>query len=427
MKHFRFEWKKLTKQKMIWGTVLLSLIAAISLYFFNYSVAEKLHENNIAGVKNTIQDIESWIENEEIELKKAEESGEASEIETIEGKIERFKGLILWREQWLEDYTTSNWQSIFQEDIAQLEEVEAGHAGIGVEEQNVGNFTIRVTKEETEWLMEQELEPVAHDSHFFFFHPTIYDQFTGKSLEAWKKLTKRYGETGLTYLYQMMPNYYLTIIILIGLFIFGNTISAESIGKKRGLHFFFVQPIPKMRLFMAKYVSGLLYLIAFILLIVAAPLVSSLFTKGIGSLQYPVLIYEGAIPNPFGDEFTRLSAENDLFHFIPMGEYFLQAIGLALVLAFFLYSLYLLISFFIKSPTINLLIVSGLTFGGMMALSPSKFNPFTYVDIHRVLNGEIAALSIDPSIHFQNGVILLVGLGFLLAVINLVVFRFKRI
>ena len=34
MKHFRFEWKKLTKQKMIWATVLLSFIAAISLYFF---------------------------------------------------------------------------------------------------------------------------------------------------------------------------------------------------------------------------------------------------------------------------------------------------------------------------------------------------------------------------------------------------------
>ena len=224
----------------------------------------------------------------------------------------------------------------------------------------------------------------------------------------------------------MMPNYYLTIIILIGLFIFGNTISAESRGKKRGLHFFFVQPIPKMRLFMAKYVSGLLYLIAFILLIVAAPLVSSLFTKGIGSLQYPVLFYEGAIPNSFDPQYTRLSAENDSFHFIPMGEYFLQAIGLALVLAFFLYSLYLLISFFVKSPTINLLIVAGLTFGGMMALSPSIYNPFTYVDIHRVLNGEIAALSIDPSIHFQNGVILLLGLGFLLAVINLVVVSIQK-
>ena len=302
-----------------------------------------------------------------------------------------------------------------------------GHAGLGIESQSVGPFTIRVSSEETKWLVEHDLEPVAHDSHFYFLHPTLYDEFTGKALDAWKKLTKRYGETGLTYLYQMMPNYYLTIIILIGLFIFGNTISAESKGKKRGLHFFFVQPIPKMRLFVAKYVSGLLYLVGFILLIVAAPLLSSLFTKGIGSLQYPVLFYEGAIPNSFDAKFTRLSAENDSFHFITMGEYFLQAIGLALVLAFFLYSLYLLISFFIKSPTINLLIVGGLAFGGMKALSPSKYNPFTYVDIHRVLNGKIAALSIDPSIHFQNGVTLLLGLGFLLVVMNLVLFRFKRI
>ena len=426
MKHFRFEWKKLTKQKMIWATVLLSFIAAISLYFFNYSVAEKLHENNIAGVKNTIQDIESWIENEEIELNKVKESGKSSEIETIAEKIERFNSLILWREQWLEDYTTGNWQNIFQEDLAYLEDAVAGHASIGIEEQNVGNFTIRVTKEETEWLLERGLEPVAHKPNFYFFHPTIYDQFTGKSLEAWNGLTKRYGETGLTYLYQMMPNYYLMIIIFIGLFIFGNTISAESRGKKRGLHFFFVQPIPKMRLFVAKYVSGLLYLIGFILLIIAAPLLSSLFTKGIGSLQYPVLFYEGAIPNSFDAKFTRLSAENDLFHFIPMGEYFLQAIWLALVSAFFLYSLYLSISFFVKSPTINLIIVSGMAFGGLKLLPSSPYNPFTYIDIHRVLNGETAALSINPDIHFQNGVILLLVLGFLLAVINALVFRFKR-
>lgn len=426
MKHFRFEWKKIMKQKMIWTTVLLSFLAAIGLYFFNYSVAEKIHENNITSTQNTKQDFENSLENEEIELKKAEENGETDEIETITDNIKSYKNSILLREQWLEEYAEGNWGNIFQEDIEYLKDVIAGHAGIGIEEQSVGPFTIRVTKEETEWLVKHKLEPVTHNSGFYFLHPTLYDTFSGKALESWGNLTKRYGETGLTYLYQMMPNYYLTIIILIGLFIFGNAISAESRGKKRGLHFFFVQPIPKMRLFMAKYVSGLLYLIAFILLIVAAPLLSSLFTKGIGSLQYPVLFYEGAIPNSFDAQYTKLSAENDLFHFIPMGDYFVQAIALALVLAFFLYSLYLFISFLVKSPTINLMVVVGLTFGGLILLPTSPYNPFTYVDIHRVLNGETAALSINPDIHFQNGVILLFVLGFVLAVINSLMFRFKR-
>ena len=426
MKHFRFEWKKLTKQKMIWATVLLSFLAAISLYFFNYSVAEKIHENNIAGVKNTKQYFETELENEDIKLKKLEERGKADKIEASEENIERYNNAILWRELWLKDYTKGNWQNIFQEDIEYLEEVLSGNAGLGVEEQNVVTFTIRASKEETEWLMKHKLEPVAHETNYYFLHPTIYDQFTGKSLEAWKNLTKRYGETGLSYLYQMMSNYYLTIAILIGLFIFGNTISAESRGKKRGLHFFFVQPVSKIRLFIAKYISGFLHLVGFILLIIAAPLLSSLFTKGIGSLQYPVLFYEGAIPNSFDAKYTQLSAENDSFHFIPMGEYFLQAIALALVLAFFLYSFYLLVSFLIKSPVINLMIVGGLAFGGLKLLPPSPYNPFTYVDIHRVLNGEIAALSINSAIYFQNGVILLSTLGLLLAAISLLIFRFKR-
>ena len=426
MKHFRFEWKKLTKQKMIWATVLLSFLAAIGLYFFNYSVAEKIHENHIASVENAKQYFETELENEEIELKKLVERGEADKIKASEEKIEQYNNAILLRELSLKNYIKGNWQNYFQEDIEYLEEVVSGNAGLAVEGQNVRTFTIRASKEETEWLMEHKLEPVAHRTHFYFLHPTIYDEFTGKALEAWKKLTKRYGETGLSYLYQMMSNYYLTIAILIGLFIFGNTISAESRGKKRGLHFFFVQPVSKIRLFIAKYISGLLHLVGFILLIVAAPLVSSLFTKGIGSLQYPVLFYEGAIPNSFDPQYTKLSAENDSFHFIPMGEYFLQAIGLALVLAFFLYSLYLFISFLVKSPTMNLMIVGGLAFGGLTLLPSSPYNPFTYVDIHRVLNGEIAAISINPAIHFQNGIILLLVLGFLLAVINLLVFRFKR-
>lgn len=87
---------------------------------------------------------------------------------------------------------------------------------------------------------------------------TIYDAFTGRAEQSWHALTKRYGQTGLYYLYQMMGKYYVLFAILIGLFIFGNTISSESTRKKRGLSFYFGQPICKWALFFAKYSSGLI-------------------------------------------------------------------------------------------------------------------------------------------------------------------------
>ena len=60
----------------------------------------------------------------------------------------------------------------------------------------------------------------------------------------------------------------------------------------------------------------------------------------------------------------------------------------------------------------------------MKWLPVSRWNPFTYVDIHRVLNGELAALTINPSIQFENGVLLLSIIGVVLIGMNALLFRF---
>lgn len=137
-----------------------------------------------------------------------------------------------------------------------------------------------------------------------------------------------------------------------------------------------------------------------------------------------MLVYEGAIPNSFGDQYTKLSAENDQFHFIPLSEYAWKTAVLSLLLLLFLYGLYLCFSYVIKNPPVNLLIVGAIVLGGMKWLPVSRWNPFTYADIHRVLNGELAALTINPSIQFENGVLLLSIIGVVLIGMNALLFRF---
>jgi len=202
----------------------------------------------------------------------------------------------------------------------------------------------------------------------------------------------------------MIPYLYIPIVILLGCFLFGNNISAEAGKKKRGIHLYFTQPIRRSSLFTAKYLSGLLYTVGYVVLMLLIPLLCSLFTKGLGNFNYPVLVYESGVPNPYGAEFNALNPIQDQFHFISLIEYLRHTIVLTIVLVIFLYSLYYVFSLIIKSPTITVIFLSIITYCGMRVYS-SRFNPFTYIDIHKVLTGESAAMNFNHAINFQNGIL----------------------
>ena len=86
-------------------------------------------------------------------------------------------------------------------------------------------------------------------------------------------------------------------------------------------------------------------------------------------------------------------------------------------LPFFTYSIYFLLALGIRNQSITILVTGGILFDGMTVLPLSAYNPFTYVDIHRALNGEIATLAFNPAIGFQHGMLALfvVGTAVLLA------------
>ena len=61
----------------------------------------------------------------------------------------------------------------------------------------------------------------------------------------------------------------------------------------------------------------------------------------------------------------------------------------------------------------------------MTVLPKVPFNPFTYVDIHKVVNREFAIATFNESITIMNGLIVLGSLGLILTV--LCYMRFKRL
>ncbi|TKH17292.1 ABC transporter permease [Bacillus wiedmannii] len=416
MKHlFQFEFKKSIKKKTTWIAVLTSIFFISSLYFLNYSVAEDIQRGNLSFAQNSVNISQQVLKELELQKIEAEQSGDVEKIAENKLAIQETQQSLSQKNKWIANYSQGNWQDIYEENINHLQFMFKSSKGTNsfplvIEKQNLSLFTPRATLEELLLLKKNKAEPFIQNTIYTPYLFTIYDQFTGSALEYWEKSTMRYGTTGSLFLYQIIQHYYIPVLILLGCFIFGNNISSEMNNKKRGLHFYYTLPIKRKSLFITKYFSGFLSTLVFVLLMLLIPLLCNYFTKGIGNFNYPVLMYEGSEPNPFGSEYTSLNPIKDQFHFITLKNYFGQVLLLTVVLTFFLYSFYYISSLLLKSLSITTSFVGIIAFIGMKSFS-SPYNPFTYVNIHSVLTGETATLVFNPSINLSTGVMLTFALG----------------
>ena len=412
---FQFEFKKSFKKKTTWIAILTSIFFISGLYFLNYSVAEDIQRGNLSFAQNSVNISQQVLKELELQKIEAEQNGDIEKITESKLAIQESQQSISKKNNWIANYSQNNWQKIHEENINELQFMFNSSKGSNtfpsaIEQQNISLFTARATLEELVLLKKNTVEPFIQNTTYTPYLFTIYDQFTGSALDQWKKSTMRYGTTGSLFLYQIIQYYYIPVLILLGCFIFGNNISSEMNNKKRGLHFFYTLPIKRKSLFTTKYFSGFFSTFGFVLLMLLIPLLCSYFTKGIGNFDYPVLVYEGSEPNPFGSEYNSLNPIKDQFHFIPLKNYFGQVLLLTALLTFFLYSFYYISSLLLKNLSITTSFVGIIAFIGMKSFS-SPYNPFTYVNIHSILTGETATLVFNPSINLSNGIMLTFVLG----------------
>ncbi|WP_245639447.1 ABC-2 transporter permease [Viridibacillus arvi] len=415
------------KKKTTWAAFFLTIAAVIGLYFFNYSIAKSNHQGNIARLDYIIETYQKWVNDTKVEKEEAEKDGNRKKVKSLTAEIKRIQKSNSKYITRKENYINENWHKIYKEQIPDLHDwldnfndQSRGYEG---SDQNINNFTSRATLEEVLLIEKNDVTPFIQNSIYTPYLPTIYDEFTGTVKETWEQETKRYATTGLSYIYQLIQQLYIPIFIIIGCFIFANNISSDTSNKKKGLNFYFVLPIQKKKLFIAKYLSGFIYTLGFVVFMLLVPLLCSLFTKGLGSFKYPVLIYEGSEPNPYNSEYNILDPLKDQFHFIHLSSYLLQALLLSIVLVIFLYSFYYVLSLFVRNPIVTAILVGIITFLGLKY--PAAYNPFTYVDIHKILNGETATLAFNPAIDLQNGMFVLLGIGCLMTLLGYI--RFSKL
>ncbi|WP_432352071.1 ABC transporter permease subunit [Sporosarcina sp. A2] len=423
MKTFLFECKKLFRKRKVWTAAILTSAAIIVLYLFSYHTAESIRSVNILKAEQYKNVFTSMSEEARTEIARSERTGDDSTVKELKEAIVRAEKSQENYEQLISDFQNRSWKRIYQQDLDFLEIAINEKGSTIIEEQPINDFTLRATKIEKEWLLKRNLDPLIQQTVYTAYLPTIYDTFTGKAEEEWKKITTRYAETGVGFTYTMMSKYYLPLLALISCFVFGNGFSSQMNRKERGLHFAMTQPVRKITLFTANYGSAIISVVGFFIFLTGLPFLCSLLTKGIGSFQFPVLVYEGGKENPFGSEFNALNPETDLFHFIPFQTYFLKAIVLGILLTLVLLGLYTLYSLLIKSAIGTVVMTGGTAAVGWILLKTSPYNPFTYLDIHGVLNGTLAAEAFNPAFSFETGVGVLAIAAIVFLTINFLVFQ----
>ncbi|GGE85664.1 hypothetical protein GCM10007140_38810 [Priestia taiwanensis] len=412
----------------MWITVLLSIIALVSLYVFSHSKAEEVRERNIGFMKKNIEAQPERNAHANREIQKVE-NGPAIEKEAALNMKKIYEREHDIEHRWLKAYEEKDWgelNHVEEENISFWMEEYKGMASfyyfIG-EDSNMAWFTARATLEELKRLEEHAIEPFVQPKPYtnsFPFLATIYDDYKGRSLEEWEQLTKRYATTGWSFMYQLIQGMAIPVLILIGCFIFGNNVSAEVGSKKRGLLFYYVLPVKRRNVFLAKYMSGLLMTLLFVVCMLLVPVMSGLFIGDIGSLKYPVLVYDGSIPSTVDPMFNSLKPMEDTFHFITLQEYIGKIGLLTLTVTIMMYSLYYVLSILVKVPPVTVLLTAIITFIGMK-MPPLPYNPFSYIDMNKIVNREAATLAFNPAMEIQNGLFvvsvvacLFIALGYML-------------
>ncbi|MDQ0208392.1 hypothetical protein [Alkalicoccobacillus murimartini] len=384
-----FECKKLLKKRPIVAAICLCMLSAVWLYSSSYSRAT--HDQDILltqGIENYELQNESYIQELKLERMKAEEAGDTQQTDQLTEEIEM-------HEEWAADYNehlpneeSSISEPLYQGQIVYLHDLlhDPQNYGMYIVDQEMSNFTYLVTMEEIKHLQKYKLEPLFQPTYYYTpYLDNIYEDFTGDAAAEWASMTKRYSQMGFSYLYQIIPLFYIPAVIIIGCFLFGNMI--------RRYHFNASLPLSWTKRFAAKYCASLLSLIGFTFLLLLVPLVASLFSGGLGSLEYPVLVYDGPIIKNVNH--TSLDLYDDSFHFILLGEYLINVVWMTLGLTIFLHSFYMFIVSIVRKPFIAMIVMSSLIITSL-ALFTHPYNPISYIDIHRVINGEIAAIQSEP-------------------------------
>lgn len=264
--------------------------------------------------------------------------------------------------------------------------------------------TQQLGRAQIEYLQQEEIEPRK---------PLRYPQSEMDRQQTLERIEQLFGEEqanariytdyhgsrfdkGWYKIWQAIIDQIYWVLMALLIFLFGGLLAIENSTKHNHYRLLLSEGISTRTIFLSKFSISFFSGLLFLGLSLVSILVTSLFFNGLGSLDYPVLFHfyengqvlpdEGAsyfLHESFVDNQTGLGLNS-----ISLGRYLLHSITLFLVIFLFLLAATYLFSNFIQNESLVSLL--GISLIGMSFLLPiSPYNPLSYFDINKVVNGSI--------------------------------------
>lgn len=425
-----FEWRKSRRRGLVGQSlIVLSIAVIVGYFFFTDQVREKENES-LGGLTSLVERTESEtipyyedaIQAFEKLVAESNAKGEDGDfiyghnIDTYHGYIEDAREEAALADRALNGYEKREWGPFY--DYQLFNDHNRLEGLIEMKRHNYSPYTIfgyETAIAQKEWMKEHNIQPVFAGT----YNPSIHDQWkeeNRKEKKADEQRNRKVDHSGLFSLYMYFRDYLYFIPLLLFLLLVGAGFSGER-GKRPTLHLLKTLPITKRSLFLGKVLFGsVVAIVSAVGVFLFTVLVGTVLNR-FGDWMYPVLHYHSREEFQSFD-FTGQRAFEGGYSFLPLGEYLLKALLLYCCVALFLIALTNVLGLFIRQPLV-VHAITGLISGAGYLLSWkmddfAQYSPFLYLNIPKIVNGEILTLLNNPAISVYMGCAMLLGAAVIL-------------
>ncbi|WP_027964041.1 ABC transporter permease subunit [Halalkalibacillus halophilus] len=382
----KFESLKIIKSKYFLSLITLITVILCSYYSYNYV--------HTLTIDDLIQDIRTKLEMEEESLAAYEEEIDEGNISENNMEVENILTRIEFDTEKLQGYLDKDWERVTTAEYQRAAEEKERNDNIY---SWPTEFTSEARYEENKWLADHQLRPVFPIHYWSTL--TIYDEAFDSAVieESVRESSNKHSGNSLYFLYNSYNVGFGIVGVAFLLFLFGDIITKESMGRNGTINFLTTQPHSHLKIITSKFLTLMMVTIGLLISLTFIGIILGIVFDYFGKWMYPVLIYQ-----------PELSMS-----FIPMGLYLLYCVILFLFVVLFSYSLMFLFSVITNRTSMALGLTLVTLILGMQLNETIRetafaaYYPFTYIDVEKIISHEWAALHDNFELTLHNGVITL--------------------
>ncbi|MBP2239588.1 ABC-type transport system involved in multi-copper enzyme maturation permease subunit [Cytobacillus eiseniae] len=438
----QFEWRKIWRKGLMRQGYILLLLIIVFGYFLIFQEAKEKEANYMGNLENMGENhpILPYLRENLASYERMKEGKEEKlhpnmpidlHIEETNKAISIFEEQVEKAMLAFSAYQESNWIPFYEYQLFENrftnQDFESG-LFINNRIENIGKMAVDASLLEKEWLMEYNIQPVFTGE----FVTTIFHYWgeeNKKSQEDWEEANKKVDSSGLFTLYLYFQQHFYLIPMILFLLLFGGGMVVEK-GKKSSIRMLLTQPVTIKQFFYGKWLTSIMIIWISSLAIIAIILLKGMIFDRFGDWNYPILVYDSA-SSAYSPDYSGYLSQGMGFHFVSIGSYLMQSVSLFLLVVLFLITLTHFCAIFIHHlfsafSFVTLLVIGGYGLSTTLFSEQAYLLPFTYLNVSRITNGEIAAVINHSEVNYITGCIVLVISSIIIMVIGNVILTKKR-